>query len=105
MELMTPLAAVRADDHSHRERRPVPRADAASRDRLRCARGIGIDAVGEIYGIAALQRFLVERRTRPHVIGDVGDGDRQQIAAGVGGVRVRPCGRRRRDPWRRRDRS
>ena len=86
---MTPLAAVRADDHSHRERRPVllrtQRAEIVG-DPLGQHRH---DAVGEVHRIAALQGFLVELGSRLHVIGDVGDRDGEHVATGICGVRIR----------------
>ena len=86
---MAPLAPVGADDHPHRERRPV--LERTQRTQI-VGDPLGQhwhDAVGEIHRIAALQGFLVERGGRQHVIGDIGDRDGQHIAAGIGGIRVR----------------
>ena len=80
---MRALAAVRAEDHAHGERRPVfvraQRAEVVG-DALGQHRH---DAVGEIDRIAALQRLAVERRARPHIGRDVGDGDRDDEAAAI----------------------
>ena len=92
------LAPVGADDQPHRQRRPVlvraQRAEVVG-DALGQHRH---DAVGEIDGIAALQRLAVERRAGRDVVSDVGDGDGDDEAA-VGAAPRR--GRRRRGPWRR----
>ena len=81
-----PLAAVRADGHSHRERRPVSSCGRSEQRSFEMRSGsIGTTRSGKYTRIAALQGFLVELGSRLHVIGDVGDRDGQQIAAGVGG--------------------
>ena len=83
MERVRALAAVAADDHAHRERGAVlvgaERAQIVG-DALRQHRH---HAVGEIDRVAALQRLAVERRARPHVVRDVGDGDGEDVAAGI----------------------
>ena len=88
MESMRALAAVSAEDHAHRERRPVferaQRAEVVG-DALGQHRH---DPVGKIDRIAAFQRLAVERRPGPHIGGDVGDGDRDDEAAGIGGIRI-----------------
>ena len=85
---MLALAAVRADDHAHGQRRPVlvgaQRAQVVG-DALGQHRH---DAVGKIDRIAALERLPVERRAGPHVMRDIGDGDGQDEAARIVGVRV-----------------
>jgi hypothetical protein len=43
-------------------------------------------AVGEIGAVAALERFLVQRRTRRDVMGDIGDGDQHDMAAIAGSL-------------------
>ncbi len=59
------------------------------------------DAIGEIDAVAALARRAIERGARPHVVGDVGDGDDQAVAAAGGRARRT---RRRRNRARRRRR-
>ena len=83
MERVRTLAAVASDDHSHRKRRAVlvgaERAEIVG-NALRQHRH---DAVGEIDRIAALERLAVERRARPHIMRDVGDGDGEDMTARV----------------------
>ena len=82
------LRPVSAEDHAHSERRPVfERAQRAEvvRDALGQHRH---DPVGEIDRVAAFQRLAVERRPGPHIGGDVGDGDGDDKAAGIGRVGV-----------------
>ena len=75
------LAAVIADHHPHGQR-------AARLARHQRAQIVG-DALGqhrhhairEIHRVAARQRVAVERRTRPHIEGDVGDRDMDDVAA------------------------
>jgi hypothetical protein len=89
MEGVALLAPVRPDHHPHRQRRPVlERAQRAQvvGDALGQHRH---HAVGEIHRIAAHQRFAVERRARAHIPGDIGDGDGDEIAAGILRVLVR----------------
>ena len=105
MEAVAELAAVGGEDHADGERRAVlafaQRAEVV-RDALGQHRH---DAVGEIDRVAALQRLAVERRARPHIPGDIGDGDGDDEAARVGRVRIGLGDRRRRHgPWRRPDR-
>ncbi len=83
MKAVRALAAVGADHHPHRQR-------AARLARHQRAEIVGNalrqhrhDAVGEIHRVAARQRVAIERRTRPHVEGDVGDGDVDDVAAFV----------------------
>ena len=82
------LLALRIDHHAHRECRPVfhraQRAEIVG-DALGQHRH---DAIGEIDGIAALQRLAVERGARRHVGGNVGDGDGEHEAAGVGRIGI-----------------
>ncbi len=77
------------EDHAHRQRRSVlvfaERAEIVG-DALGQHRH---DAVGEIDRVAALHRLAVERRARPHIPGDVGDGDRDDEAAGIARVGIR----------------
>ena len=89
MELVRALAPVTAKDHPHRKRRAI---DVGAQRAQIVGNALGQhrhDAVGEIHRIAALQSVAIERRTGPHVIGDVGDGDRQHKAAFVSGIVVR----------------
>ena len=90
MEAVLALAAVGADHHAHRDRGAVlarlERAQIVG-DALRQHRH---DAVGEVDGVAAQQRLAVERRARRDVMGDVGDGDVDDEAAGILGVGVGP---------------
>ena len=88
MESVRALAAVGADHHAHRERRAVfvrPQRAKIVGDALRQHRH---DAVGKIDRIAALERFAIERRARPHIMRDVGDGDADDVAAGIARVGV-----------------
>ena len=93
VERMPGLVALSVDMQAHRQRRPVfERAQRAQvvGDALGQHRH---DAVGEIDGVAALERLAVERRPRRDVIGDVGDRDGDHEAAvvlalGVDGVVV-----------------
>ena len=105
MEGVRALAAVGADHHAHRQRRAVfVRAQRAQivGDALRQHRH---DAVGKIDRIAALERGAIERRARPHIMRDVGDGDADDMAAAIARVGIgHRHARRRRDPWRRADR-
>ncbi len=39
------------------------------------------DAVGEVDRVAADQRIAIERRAGPHIEGDIGDGDADDVAA------------------------
>ena len=88
MKAVRPLAPVGAENHPHRERRPVlqrtQRAEVVG-DALGQHRH---DAVGEIDRVAALERVAVERRAGPDVGRDVGDGDGDDEAAGVGGIGI-----------------
>ncbi len=90
MEAVLALAAVGGDDHAHRDRGAVDagleRAQVVG-DALRQHRH---HAVGEVHGIAAHQRLAVERRARRDVMGDIGDGDVDDEAAGILGVGVGP---------------
>ena len=104
MESVRALAAVGADHHADRQRRPIfertQRAQIVG-DALRQHRH---DAVGEVDRVAARQRFAVERRSRPHIMRYVGDRHRDDMTARLrGSGRVRHA-RRRRGPWRRADR-
>ena len=77
------LSPVAPDHHAHGERRAVllgPQRAQIVGNALRQHRH---DAVGEIDRIAALDRFAVERRAGPHITGDVGDGDGDDMAAGI----------------------
>ncbi len=81
MEAVRALAAVGADHHPHRER-------AARLARHQRAEIVGDalgqhrhHAVGKVHRVAARQRVAIERRARPHVEGDVGDGDMDDVAA------------------------
>ncbi len=83
------LAAVRCDHHPHRNRRAIDQ-------RLQRAQIVGNafrqhrhDAVRKINRIAALERFAIERRARAHVMGDVGDRDRDDMAAAIVRIGVR----------------
>ncbi len=83
MEAVRALAAVGADDHAHRERGAIlagPQRAQIVGDALRQHRH---DAVGEIDRVAAHERLAVERGARPHVMGDVGDRDADDEAAGI----------------------
>src|SRR6202047_1636422 len=46
------------------------------------------DTVGKIDRIAALLRLAIERRAWPRIGGDIGDGDAQNKAAGIGRIGV-----------------
>ena len=46
------------------------------------------DTIGEVDGIAAIQRRLVQRAARPHVVGDVRDRHQQPPAAAIAGIQV-----------------
>ena len=88
VEGMAALAPLLADDHAHGERRPV-------HERLQGAQIVrnalgqhGHDAVGEIDGVAAIQRFPVQRAMGAHIGGDIGDGDGQHEAAFVIRIRI-----------------
>ena len=88
MEGVRAFAAVGADHHAHRERRPVlPRAQRTQvvGDALRQHRH---DAVGKVDRVAALGRGAVERRAGPNVVRHVGDGDTDDVAARIARVRV-----------------
>ena len=81
MKAVRALAAVGADHHPHRER-------AARLARHQRAEIVGDalgqhrhHAIGEIHRIAARQRVTVQRRARPHIEGDVGDRDMDDVAA------------------------
>ena len=81
MEAVRSLATVGADDEPHRERRAVlagPQRAQLVGDALGQHRH---DPIGEVDGIAAHERLAVG--ARPHVMADVGDGDRDDEAAGV----------------------
>ena len=88
MKTVRALAAVIADHHPHRQRPTrLARHQRAKivRDALREHRH---HAVGEIHGIAARQRIAVERRSRPHIVCDVGDRDIDDVAAFVVRIRI-----------------
>ncbi|MNX95753.1 hypothetical protein D3C86_1280400 [compost metagenome] len=82
------LAAFLRKGHPHRKGRAVDaflqRAEIVG-DALRQHRH---DAVGEIDGIATLQRLAVQRRTGPHIPGDIGNGDGDDDAVRIVGRRV-----------------
>ena len=85
MECVRALLAVGADDHAHRKRGAIlvrPQRAQIVGDALRQHRH---DAIGEIDRIAAVQRLAIERRALPHIMGDVGDGDTDDMAAGICG--------------------
>ena len=85
---MAALPAVGGEDHADGERRAVlalaERAEVVG-DALGQHRH---DAVGEIDRVAALHRLAVERRAGPDIPADIGDGDGDDEAAGIGRVRV-----------------
>ena len=88
VERVRALAAIGADHHAHRQRRAVfvrPQRAQIVGNALRQHRH---DAVGKINRIAALDRGAIERRARPHVIGDVGNGDADEMAAAIARVRI-----------------
>ena len=89
MKAVRALAAVGADHHPHRQR-------AARLARHQRAEIVGDalgqhrhDAIGEIHRIAARQRVAVQRRARPHIEGDVGDRDIDDVAALVVRIGIR----------------
>ena len=88
MKAVALLASVRADDETHGKRRPVlvrhERAEIVG-DFLRQHRH---DAVGKIDGIATDDGLAIERAAGPDIEGHVGDGDADDEAALVLGVRV-----------------
>ena len=88
METVRSLAAVVRDHHPHRERArgsPAQRAqivgDAFGQHRHH--------AIREIHRVAALQRLAIQRRARPHIEGDIGDRDGDDVAAFIVGIGVR----------------
>ncbi|MNS90181.1 hypothetical protein D3C72_1242190 [compost metagenome] len=85
---MARLAAFLRKGHPHRKGRAVDaflqRAEIVG-DALRQHRH---DAVGEIDGVATLQRLAVQRRTGPHIPGDIGNGDGDDDAVRIVGRRV-----------------
>ena len=88
MERVRFLAPVGGNDHAHRERGAIlvraQRAEIVG-DALGQHRH---DAVGEIDRVAAVKRFAVERGAWPHVMRDVGDGDREDEPARIVGIGV-----------------
>ena len=88
VELVRALAPVGAEDHAHRERRPVlvraQRAEVVG-DALRQHRH---DPVGEIDRVAALERLPVQGRAGTDVGRDVGDGDGDDEPARVAGIGI-----------------
>ena len=76
------------EHHAHGEAGPLlalPQRAQVVGDPLRQHRH---DAVGEVDRVAAHLRLAVEARAGPHVVGDVGDGDVHDPAAGVARVGV-----------------
>ena len=86
---MAPLVAVLVDDEADGEAGPLllllERAQVVGDD-LGQHRD---DAVGEVDRVAADLRLAVEAGAGAHVVGDVGDGDVHDVAAGVAGIVVR----------------
>jgi hypothetical protein len=88
MEAMRALVAVRGDHHPNGEGRAILQlaerakvvGDALGKHRH--------DPVGEIDRVAPVQRLAVEGAARPHVPSDVGDGDGDDVAAGVARVGI-----------------
>ncbi len=80
--------AVGVDPQVRGEARPVLLRDQRAPAVRQLLRQHRHDAVGEVDGIAAVERRLVERAARPHVVGHVGDRHQQAPAAGIAGVRV-----------------
>ena len=89
MKACDALAAVGADHHPHGERGAIlagPQRAQIVGDALRQHRH---DVVGKVDRVAADQRFAIERGAGPHVMRDVGDGDRQDEAAAIVRIGVR----------------
>ena len=89
-ECMAALVAVRVEHHAHRQARPVHAFLQGAEIGGEFLRQHRHDAVGEIGAVAALQGFLVQRRARRHIMGDIGDGDEDDMAALVGRIVIRP---------------
>jgi hypothetical protein len=79
---------VRSDHHANGQRAArlagLQRAQIVG-DALRQHR---YDAVGKVDRVAAQQRIAVESRSRPHVVGDIGNRDVKNITAVVVGIAV-----------------
>ena len=82
VECVRAFAAVGADDHPHGERRRDPRGPAASTGRSRCAPAASARRGRGNKPSCRVQGFAVERGARLHVMGDIGDGDIDDEAAG-----------------------
>jgi hypothetical protein len=88
MKRVRALAAVGADHHAHGEGRAVlvgPQRAQIVGNALRQHRH---DSVGEINRIAAADGFTIQRRTGPHIMCHVGDGDGDQVAAGIARIGI-----------------
>ena len=88
MKRVRALAAIGADDHAHGERRTIyvrPQRAEIVGDALGQHRH---DAIGKIDRVAALGGRAIERRARMHVMGDVGDGDADNVAARIARIRI-----------------
>ena len=89
MECVRTLAAIRRDHQTHSERAACFARTQRTQivgDALRQHRH---DAIREVDRVAAQQRVAIQRRSRPHVKRDVGDGDVNDVATLVSGIVVR----------------
>ena len=88
VEGMANLLPIGPDDHAHGKHGAVDtfvQAAQIARQRIGQHRH---DPVGEIGGIAPLARLAVQRRSGAHVMGHIGDGDPDDVAAVVAGIGV-----------------
>ena len=88
-EAVAALVAVGVEHDSHREAGPVDAVDQRAEIAREAVGEHRHDAVGEVGGVAAAAGLAVQRAVGADVGGDVGDGDPDDVAAGVGGVVVR----------------